>query len=181
MTAPIRSPLSSRQRLLDTSADLFWTRGYRATTTRQIAAVMGLQQASLYHHVSSKEDLLCEICRTALEELSSAAHASVDGATAPERCLEPLICALLRTELSHQKAHATMAFELRSISPNRQTPLRASAAQPRAARASPRLARNSQPQYVRTRGGVSRPATVSAFERSPSMPPAKPVVRLVSP
>jgi AcrR family transcriptional regulator len=90
---------------------------------------MGLQQASLYHHVSSKEDLLCEICRTALEELNAAAHASVDGATAPERCLEPLICALLRAELGHQKAHATMAFELRSISPNRQTPLRASLGQ----------------------------------------------------
>jgi AcrR family transcriptional regulator len=90
---------------------------------------MGLQQASLYHHVSSKEDLLCEICRTALEELSTAAHASVDGATAPERCLEPLICALLRTELGHQKAHATMAFELRSISTNRQTPLRANLSQ----------------------------------------------------
>ncbi len=86
---------------------------------------MGLQQASLYHHVSSKEDLLFEICRAAIDELAAAAHASVDGATAPERCLEPLVCALLRSELGHQKAHATLAFELRSVSPDRQTELRA--------------------------------------------------------
>jgi AcrR family transcriptional regulator len=90
---------------------------------------MGLQQASLYHHVSSKEDLLCEICRAALDELSTAAHASVAGATVPERCLEPLICALFRAELDHRKAHATLAFELRSISPERQAPLRASLSQ----------------------------------------------------
>jgi AcrR family transcriptional regulator len=90
---------------------------------------MGLQQASLYHHVSSKEDLLCEICQAALDELNAAAHASVAGATAPERCLKPLICALLRAELDHRKAHATLAFELRSISPDRQAPLRASLSQ----------------------------------------------------
>jgi AcrR family transcriptional regulator len=45
-------------RLLDTAAGLFWEKGYAATTTREIAAALNIQQASLYYHMSSKEDLL---------------------------------------------------------------------------------------------------------------------------
>jgi len=116
VTAPTRTQPSSRHRLLETSADLFWTRGYRATTTRQIAAVLGLQQASLYHHVASKEDLLFEICRAALAELLNAAETSVAGVTDPLERLKHLVRAALSTQLQNQKTHATMAFELRSVS-----------------------------------------------------------------
>jgi AcrR family transcriptional regulator len=123
VTAPTRSQPSSRHRLLETSADLFWTRGYRATTTRQIAAVLGLQQASLYHHVSSKEDLLFEICRAALAELVNAAESSVAGVADPGERLNHLVRAAISTQLQNQKTHATMAFELRSVSPGRQAEL----------------------------------------------------------
>lgn len=109
--------------MLETSADLFWTRGYRATTTRQIAAVLGLQQASLYHHVSSKEDLLFEICRAALAELLNAAETSISGVTDPLERLKRLVRAALSAQLRNQKTHATMAFELRSVSPARQVEL----------------------------------------------------------
>ncbi len=123
MTAPTRTQPSSRHRLLETSADLFWTRGYRATTTRQIAAVLGLQQASLYHHVSSKEDLLFEICRAALAELLTAAETSVSRVGDPLERLKHLVRAALSTQLQNQKTHATMAFELRSVSEARQAEL----------------------------------------------------------
>ncbi|MEO8481688.1 MAG: TetR family transcriptional regulator [Acidobacteriota bacterium] len=123
MTSPTRTQPSSRHRLLETSADLFWTRGYRATTTRQIAAVLGLQQASLYHHVSSKEDLLFEICRASLAELLNAAETSVNGVSDPLERLKHLVRAALSTQLQNQKTHATMAFELRSVSPARQVEL----------------------------------------------------------
>ena len=45
-------------RLLDTAAALFWKKGYAATTMREIAATVGIQQASLYHHMASQEHLL---------------------------------------------------------------------------------------------------------------------------
>jgi AcrR family transcriptional regulator len=120
VTVPTRAQPSSRHRLLETSADLFWTRGYRATTTRQIAAVLGLQQASLYHHVSSKEDLLFEICRAALAELLNAAETSISGVADPLERLKQLVRATLNAQLQNQKTHATMAFELRSVSQARQ-------------------------------------------------------------
>jgi TetR/AcrR family transcriptional regulator, cholesterol catabolism regulator len=119
VTAPTRPQPSSRYRLLETSADLFWSRGYRATTTRQIAAVLGLQQASLYHHVTSKEDLLYEICRTALDELLVAAETGTEGTADPLARVTRLVRASFRAQLRNQKTHATMAFELRSVSPAR--------------------------------------------------------------
>ena len=58
---------STAERLFDIAAALFWREGYAATTTREIATALGIQQASLYHHVASKEDLLYRICLSSLE------------------------------------------------------------------------------------------------------------------
>jgi TetR/AcrR family transcriptional repressor of nem operon len=38
--------------------DLFWQRGYRATTTRDLEARLGVAQSSLYHAFGSKSQLL---------------------------------------------------------------------------------------------------------------------------
>lgn len=111
---------TSRARLLETSAELFWTHGYRATTTRRIAATLGLQQASLYHHVSSKEDLLYEICASSLTRLLDATERGLAGVTDPQARLERLVRLSVAALLHNQREHATMAFELRGLSPARQ-------------------------------------------------------------
>lgn len=45
-------------RVLDAALELFWKRGYRATTTRELEAGLGLCQSSLYNAFGSKQDLL---------------------------------------------------------------------------------------------------------------------------
>ncbi|MFD1272046.1 helix-turn-helix domain-containing protein [Streptomyces kaempferi] len=40
---------------------MFTTRGYAATTTRAVAERAGMRQASMYHYVSGKEELLAEL------------------------------------------------------------------------------------------------------------------------
>ena len=52
------SGLSPRDELLAAAAELFTTRGYAATTTRAVAERAGMRQASMYHYVSGKEELL---------------------------------------------------------------------------------------------------------------------------
>lgn len=47
---------------MQTSAQLFSERGYMATSMRDIADKMGIEAASLYNHISGKEDILQEIC-----------------------------------------------------------------------------------------------------------------------
>src|ERR1700752_4646273 len=62
LDTPTPSDRSTPERVLDTAAALFWEKGYAATTTREIAAAVGIQQASLYYHVASKEGLLYQLC-----------------------------------------------------------------------------------------------------------------------
>lgn len=121
MALTTRIPSAHRTRLLATSAELFWTHGYRATTTRRIAATLGLQQATLYHHVASKEDLLYEICASSLAQLLRASEAAISGPASPRERLEALVKTTIHELLANQREHATMIFELRGLSAERQT------------------------------------------------------------
>ncbi|AZP16560.1 TetR/AcrR family transcriptional regulator [Streptomyces aquilus] len=55
------SGLEPRAELLAAAAELFTTRGYAATTTRAVAERAGMRQASMYHYVSGKEELLAQL------------------------------------------------------------------------------------------------------------------------
>ncbi|MDT0308728.1 TetR/AcrR family transcriptional regulator [Streptomyces sp. DSM 44917] len=55
------SGLSAREELLNAAAALFTSYGYAATTTRAIAERAGMRQATMYHYVGGKEDLLAEL------------------------------------------------------------------------------------------------------------------------
>lgn len=60
----------ARQRLLDTAQGLFHQRGYRAVTMQDIAAELGVRQASLYYHVpEGKEQLFVEVAERSFEQL----------------------------------------------------------------------------------------------------------------
>lgn len=60
----------ARQRLLDTAQGLFHERGYKAVTMQEIAAALGVRQASLYYHVpEGKEQLFVEVAERSFEQL----------------------------------------------------------------------------------------------------------------
>ncbi|MBT0770079.1 TetR/AcrR family transcriptional regulator [Kineosporia sp. J2-2] len=52
---------SARQRIIEAATELFSTRGYAATTTRDIADKVGIRQPSLYSHFKVKADILVEV------------------------------------------------------------------------------------------------------------------------
>jgi TetR/AcrR family transcriptional regulator, cholesterol catabolism regulator len=73
-----------RDELTRVAARLFAERGYQGTSLADLAAELGMQKPSLYHHIASKEDLLWEVAREGAE----AFHAALDGVppgSAPER------------------------------------------------------------------------------------------------
>jgi TetR/AcrR family transcriptional regulator, cholesterol catabolism regulator len=104
------------ERLFDIAAALFCEKGYAAATTREIAAAAGIQQASLYYHVSGKEDLLHQICVSSLDQLFSDVQAAVSAVGNPLDRIEILVSTHLRTILRHQIRHVTMLNELRALS-----------------------------------------------------------------
>ena len=79
------SGLQPRDELLAAAAELFTTRGYAATTTRAVAERAGMRQASMYHYVSGKEELLAELLEsTVTPSLAYARRLLADDVTPPE-------------------------------------------------------------------------------------------------
>ncbi|MFG2625939.1 TetR/AcrR family transcriptional regulator [Streptomyces sp. NPDC048473] len=79
------SGLTARDELLTAAAELFTTRGYAATTTRAVAERAGMRQATMYHYVAGKEDLLAELLEsTVTPSLALARRLLADGEPAAE-------------------------------------------------------------------------------------------------
>lgn len=57
----VASTLSPRDQVLDAAGRLFVTRGFSATSTREIAEKVGIRQASLYYHFTGKDEILAEL------------------------------------------------------------------------------------------------------------------------
>lgn len=53
----------TRQRILDAAAHALATRGYGATSIKSIADAVDMQDASLYYHFGSKDELVLEVLR----------------------------------------------------------------------------------------------------------------------
>ncbi|MGI9543449.1 MAG: TetR/AcrR family transcriptional regulator [Cyclobacteriaceae bacterium] len=54
--------LTRKQQIDKQAAVLFKTKGYAASSMRDLAQVLGIEAASLYSHIKSKEEILHRIC-----------------------------------------------------------------------------------------------------------------------
>ena len=54
--------MTTKDKILSRSARLFQTKGYAATSMREIAGEVGIEAASLYNHIDSKAQLLEAMC-----------------------------------------------------------------------------------------------------------------------
>jgi TetR/AcrR family transcriptional regulator, cholesterol catabolism regulator len=66
---PASQAPTRRDELLELAATMFAERGLRATTVRDIADSAGILSGSLYHHFSSKEEMVDELLRGFLDWL----------------------------------------------------------------------------------------------------------------
>ena len=115
--AETSSPTLDRLRVA--AANLFWNKGYAATTTRELARALGVQKASIYYHIQSKEDLLYSLCVESLGNIHSTVEAAVAKVEDPLERVRALIRAHVSAMLADKDKHATMLTELRSLSPER--------------------------------------------------------------
>jgi AcrR family transcriptional regulator len=68
--------VSRRRAIEDVASDLFRANGYAGTSVRDIARALSLQGASLYAHVTSKEEVLWAIVDRAATRFEAAADAA---------------------------------------------------------------------------------------------------------
>lgn len=109
----------TRLRLLSAAASSFRQRGYAATSTRQLAAELGMQSASLYHYMKTKDDLLFAICEESLKRISAAVSGAISDSDPPLEALRKAIQTHVVTALRDRDMHATMLVEMRALDPRR--------------------------------------------------------------
>ncbi|MGO4392918.1 TetR/AcrR family transcriptional regulator [Variovorax sp. M-6] len=85
--------------LLDSAARQFASRGYAATSMRDIAVAASMLPGSLYYHFPSKEELLIAVYSAGVKELEVAAAEAVQKESDPWLRLEALCRAHLETVL----------------------------------------------------------------------------------
>jgi len=76
-----------RSDIIRAAAQIFREKGYHGTSMQDIADAVKLQKASLYHHVTSKQDILFTILEQALDMLIYDMRVVVDSDLDPEEKL----------------------------------------------------------------------------------------------
>lgn len=116
--------ISRRQAIEDVASDLFREHGYAGTSIRDIARALSVQGASLYAHVTSKEDVLWAIVDRAASRFERAADAAESNAeiTQPGDPVEAL-AALVRAHVDVLTADvgeaSVFVHEWRALGPSR--------------------------------------------------------------
>ena len=74
---------SRRQQILEAAARHFSSAGYHATSMRDIAADVGVLVGSIYYHFESKDALYIAVHGAAVDMMTEAVTAALDGVTGP--------------------------------------------------------------------------------------------------
>jgi len=77
-----------RRQIMQEAARLFGTRGFEATTIRDIAAATGILGGSIYYHFASKEEIFVAVHAAGMEKITQAVLDALDGVDDPWDRLE---------------------------------------------------------------------------------------------
>ncbi|MBK3567022.1 TetR/AcrR family transcriptional regulator [Streptomyces sp. MBT62] len=80
--------VSTPERLIESTRELLWERGYVGTSPKAILERAGAGQGSMYHHFKGKPDLALAAIRRTAEELRAAAEGVLDGPGTPYERIE---------------------------------------------------------------------------------------------
>ena len=107
-SARTREGVSTRQAIYEAALDAFSENGYAGASLRDIARRVGIEVASLYNHIDSKEELLFRIIENTSIEMLEELHGAVDEAP-PDDPRERLIRATAKNITFHA-AHQRNSF-----------------------------------------------------------------------
>lgn len=80
--------MSTPDRLIESTRELLWERGYVGTSPKAILERAGAGQGSMYHHFKGKPDLALAAIRRTAEELRAAAESVLGGPGTPYERIE---------------------------------------------------------------------------------------------
>ncbi len=110
----------TREAILEAAAQIFSQKGYHAASMQNIAEAVNLQKASLYHHVSSKQEILLALLDQGLDLLTERIEGVLAQNLTPAESLKAAMQAYLATLAEHRELAAVLLLEHRSLSPELQ-------------------------------------------------------------
>ena len=124
-TADERDDGNRRQALLRAAAHLFRRKGFAATSTRDIAAAVGMRSGSPFYHFENKEALLAAVMAEGMQralqhqrERMDAAVAAAPAALSARECLRVLVRGHFHNLLGPESDHIpVMLYEWRWLAP----------------------------------------------------------------
>ncbi len=118
----VSDPTGARGRLLREAARLFREKGYERTTVRDLAAAVGIQSGSLFHHFRTKEEILKAVMVETIHLNTALMQAAMDAVETNQDKLRALIRAELESVNGQTgEAMAVLVFEWRSLSDEMQS------------------------------------------------------------
>jgi AcrR family transcriptional regulator len=105
----------TREDILEAAAQVFRQKGFHGASMNDIADAVNLQKASLYHHVSSKQEILLELLDRALilllERISPIASQNIPA----DRKLRLMVRAYLQILVENIDLATVLLFEHRAL------------------------------------------------------------------
>jgi len=105
----------TREDILDAAAQVFRQKGYHGASMSDIAEAVNLQKASLYHHVSSKQEILLALLDRALGMLTEHIAGVANQDIPADQKLRQMMCAYLQALAENSDLSTVLLFEHRSL------------------------------------------------------------------
>ena len=107
----------TRDDILDAAAQVFRQKGFHGSSMADIADAVKLQKASLYHHVSSKQEILLALLDRALEMLFEQIDIIAKQPLPADEKLRQMVQVYLRLLADNSDLSSVLLFEHRSLEP----------------------------------------------------------------
>ncbi|CAH2716565.1 HTH-type transcriptional repressor KstR2 [Neobacillus rhizosphaerae] len=107
--------LSTGEKIVQASLRLFAQKGFEATSIRDIALESGINSATLYYYIKSKDDFLISIMNDELEGLIKNASEIVSTLTTPEQQIAGLVQMHVMAHGVHQLSMLVTDTEFRAL------------------------------------------------------------------
>ncbi len=108
----------TRDDILQAAALIFSQKGFHAASMQDIAEAVNLQKASLYYHVSSKQEILLALLDRALDVLIEHMSEVFSKPLPVEEKLRQAMVAYLQSMLDHRELASVLLLEHRSLEPD---------------------------------------------------------------
>jgi len=104
-----------KEKIKKSAVKLFYKKGYFATGMSSIGRATGIQKSSIYHHYSTKEDILLDIFRTTMQDLQDLLRSRLEEAGSTREKMQAAIYCHIIFHIERQQEAIIADSELRGL------------------------------------------------------------------